>query len=113
MFDELPLFRTTDPVTSRQGAAHIRLKVGSQLAQLLEVYAHPSAADGLTDDEAGNLTQIVGYWKRCSDLRTRGFIEPTGATRNGRAGTPQRVCKISDHGLNEYGKLRMDNARNA
>ena len=113
MFDELPLFRATDPATSRQGAQHIRLKVGSQLAQLLHVYCHPSAQDGLTDDEAGTATQITGYWKRCSDLRTRGLIAPTGETRQGRAGTPQRVCRITEAGLAEHGKLRMDEARNA
>lgn len=113
MFDDLPLFRDTDPLTSRLGAADVRLRQGTQAAQLLAVYGHPSASDGLTDDEAGTHAQLLhtGYWKRCSDLRNLGLIEQTGDTRPGRAGNPQMVCRITNLGLTELGKLRMEAAR--
>jgi hypothetical protein len=47
-YQELPLFRATDPETSRQVSP---IRVGSHRALLLEQYA--TATLGLTDEEAG------------------------------------------------------------
>jgi hypothetical protein len=80
-YQELPLFRATDPETSRQVSP---IRVGSHRALLLEQYA--TATLGLTDEEAGMRAalaghEIRGYWKRCSDLRTMGLIQDLGIRR--------------------------------
>ena len=117
-YDELPLFRATDPATSRTAAADVRIRLASQQHQLLTAYGHPSANLGLTADEAGIYTGLAArrgccYWKRCSELRHAGFIEDTGRTRTGMAGSEQMVCVITERGLAELGRLRMDEARRA
>lgn len=96
---DLPLFRASDPTTSQQGAAHIRPKTGSQMNMLLAAYRkHPIY--GLTDEEASTLAGLNnGGWKRCSDLRRLGFIEPTGETRPALSGVQQRVCRITGEGI--------------
>ena len=87
---ELSHARSTDPSTSSRAAEHVAYKVGSYKARLLAVYrANP---DGLTDDEAGLLAGLpAGAWKRCSDLRNEGAIEPVGE-KMGRNRTPVMVC---------------------
>lgn len=97
-FDDLPLFRSTDPTTSAEGARHIRPKAGSQAMRLLRVYAG-APIYGFTDEEAGSQTDIVHGWKRCADLRRLGLIEPTGDTRPTVAGVQARVCRITQAGL--------------
>ena len=97
-FQDLPLFRSSDPVTSQEGARHIRPKAGSQAMRLLRVYAG-APIYGLTDEEAGSQTDIVHAWKRCADLRRLGLIEPTGETRPTVAGVNARVCRITAAGL--------------
>lgn len=118
MFDDLPLFRATDPATSRAAAGDIRIRRDSQLHKLLAVYGHPSAYTGLTADEAGQLSGLANnrsccYWKRCSELRAKGLISDLGITRPGISGSEQIVCSITDDGLKTLGKLRMEDARNA
>lgn len=115
-FDELPLFRAQDTPTSRAGAAHVRLRLDSQQAQLLAVYAHPLAIDGITDEDAGERSGLADkprccYWKRCSELRHKGFIKDTGRVREGSSGSFMMLCEITDAGLAEYGRLRMEAAR--
>ena len=98
-YAELPLFRATDPDTSAAGARHIRPKVGSQIMLLLQVYRDHSIY-GLTDEQACTLATLVnGGWKRCSDLRRLGWIEPTGETRPATSGVPQRICRITAAGV--------------
>lgn len=97
-YQDLPLFRASDPVTSQQGAAHIRPKIGSQMHRLLIQYG-ANRIKGMTDEQAciaAGLT--IGGWKRCSDLRRLGLIEPTGETRTGTSGVEQRVCRITADG---------------
>lgn len=104
---DLPLFRVTDPETSRAGAKDIKPRQGSQIMLLLATYRNHSLF-GLTDEEAGKQTAWKGstmfdtrvcYWKRCSDLRNLGLIEPTGDTRLSTAGSAQQVCRITSAGL--------------
>lgn len=99
-YTELPLFRATDPETSRQVNP---IKVGTHRAILLEQYAN--AALGLTDEEAGTRAanhghEIKGYWKRCSDLRTLGLIQPLSIRRTLSSGSQGIVCVITEQGLN-------------
>jgi len=115
-FDDLPLFRATDPATSRAGAQHVRLRLGSQQAKLLAAYAQEP--NGLTDEQAGHASGLAnnarcGYWKRCSELRHKGLIEDTGRGVEGSTGAFQMVCTITTAGLNEAGRLRMDESRKA
>ena len=97
-FEDVPLFRSSDPVTSAEGARHIRPKADSHAMRLLRVYAG-APIYGLTDEEAGSQTDIVHAWKRCADLRRLGLIEPTGETRPTVAGVNARVCRITAAGL--------------
>ena len=98
-YQELPLFRATDPETSRQVSP---IRVGSHRALLLEQYA--TATLGLTDEEAGMRAalaghEIRGYWKRCSDLRTLGLIQDLGHSRRLSSGSQGIVCAITQTGL--------------
>ncbi len=96
---DLPLFRSTDPETSRQVSP---MKVGSHRAILLAIYN--DAILGLTDEEAGARAiaqghEIRGYWKRCSDLRTAGLIHDLGLTRTLSSGSQGIVCAITQQGM--------------
>ena len=97
-FDDLPLFRATDPDTSANGARHITPKRGSQAMRILAVYAeHPIY--GLTDEAAAAWAGITHGWKRCADLRRLGFIQSIGETRATVAGVQAMVCRITQQGL--------------
>jgi len=102
MFDDLPLFRNADPITSVLGAGDVKPRRGSQQALLLAEYAH---RDGLTDEEAGLFSGLLSrpkccYWKRCSELRAKGLIAVTGETRLSSAGSAMQVCSITEAGRN-------------
>lgn len=113
-FDNLPLFRAADQATSRAGAADVRLRLGSQQAQLLAAYAENP--NGLTDEQAGYATGLAHnrsccYWKRCSELRHKGFLRDTGRVLEASSGSLQMVCEITKAGLAEWDRLRMEQAR--
>lgn len=87
------IVRDADPISSHHGADHIAPKRRTQRDVLLSVYtAYP---DGLTDEEAGRIAGIAGYWKRCAELRKLGLIAPTGDLRTGSSGVKQQVCKVT------------------
>jgi hypothetical protein len=97
---DLPLFRSSDPETSRQVSP---MRVGSHRAILIAIYADSNL--GLTDEEAASRAsaqghEIKGYWKRCSDLRTLGLIQDTGTRRAVSSGSQAIVCSITQDGLN-------------
>ena len=99
LLEDLPLFRASDPETSRQVSP---IRVGTHRALLLEVYSY--ATLGLTDEEAGMRAalaghDIKGYWKRCSDLRTIGLIEDLGIRRALTSGSQGIVCGITPKGM--------------
>ena len=101
-FSDLPLFRATDPDTSREAGKRLEPRRGSQQAQLLQAYAERRL--GLTDEEAGDHTGLSAnrkccYWKRCSELRHAGLIVDCGVRRDSSAGSPQMVCVITQAGL--------------
>jgi hypothetical protein len=100
MFEDLPLFRSADPITSALGAGDVKPRRTTQAMQLLAEYAH---RDGLTDEEAGVFSGLLArpkccYWKRCSELRAKGLIAPTGVTRLSSAGSAMQVCAITAEG---------------
>lgn len=94
------LARTTDPETSKKAAAALRPQ--SLRYRLLLKYAGAVAEYfmGLTDEEACAMANIGnGGWKRCSDLRRAGFIEPTGGVKPSRlSGRDCQVCRITEAG---------------
>ena len=90
-FDDLPLFRATDPDTSRQGAP----RRGSQAMSILGLYLHGD----LTDEQAVEVSGFVGGWKRCSDLRRLGYITDTGDRRMTLGGCKAMVCAITPAGI--------------
>jgi len=100
-YEDLPLFRATDPDTSKAGAESIQKALGSRLRALLAVYwsKYPG---GLTDEQAADLAQLfTGGWKRCADLRRLGLISDTGERRPLSSGRMGMVCKITRAGVDE------------
>lgn len=95
----VPQHRQKDPDTSKAGAKSVSLRAGTQMARLAIAYRNHG---DMTDDEAGEVSGLraegAGYWKRCSDLRKAGIVEPTGDTREGRSGEQQRVCRLTAFG---------------
>lgn len=87
--------RNSDPLTSHKGVEDVRWRAHSQKLALLRVYA---TQKDCTDEEAGVLTGLSGAWKRCSDLRDIGAIEPTGALRLASSGSEVMVCQITSVG---------------
>jgi hypothetical protein len=99
MFDDLPLFRKEDPITSVLGAGEVKPRRRSQAMLLLAEYLQ----GGMTDEEAGMASGLAlkpkcCYWKRCSELRAMGLIIPTGETRLSSAGSAMQVCEITEEG---------------
>lgn len=95
--------RSSDPQTSKDAAASLQdHDITSLCFRLLRQYF--ILGDGLTDEEAAK--RAAGYgkqpspgaWKRCSDLRREGWIEPTGETRRASSGRQQQVCAITEVG---------------
>ena len=98
-FDDLPLFRVSDPDTSRQIR---RSTINSQCIVLLSFYRQSSI--GLTDEQvsaqaAQDGHPINGYWKRCSDLRRLGLIVDCGVRRTLSTGATGMVCAITAKGI--------------
>ena len=103
-FDELPLFRATDPNTSAAAAKNVMAnRRVTQLEALLRAYE--ANWKGLTDEEAGTIackTVVAsGYWKRSADLRSLGLIMPTRTTRKTSSGCNAMVCVITQDGLDK------------
>jgi hypothetical protein len=94
-----PLHREPDQPTSVQGAKDVKHRRTSQAMLLLIEYK----LHDLTDEEAGARSGLIRrsrcYWKRCSDLRSAGYIVNTGKTRIGSAGSAQMICAITPEGL--------------
>lgn len=97
----IPGARNTDPDTSHDAAAAIKIRAGSQRHLLLDVFVLRGHA-GYTDEEAmhaaDGVTPTSEYSKRCSELREGGFIEPTGETRPGAAGVERIVSRATAKG---------------
>lgn len=96
----IPMFRTSDPITSKKAGVSAARRSPSQQIILLRAFA---GGRGFTDEEAGEVTGLAKkprccYWKRLSELRAKGFIAPTGDSARSSAGELQRICKITPAG---------------
>ena len=92
--DELPLFRRTDPVTSKAAgrAARETGLVGRHERLILEALA---AGPGTKDEIAGRTGELTEQQvaRRMHGLHRAGLVEPTGTTRPSRSGRPERVWR--------------------
>ena len=89
--DTLPLFRRTDPVTSKAAGVAAREFMGDHERRILEALA---AGPGTKDDIAsrcGLTEQQVA--RRMHGLARAGLVETTGATRPSASGRPERVYR--------------------
>jgi hypothetical protein len=96
---DMPLFRSSDPDTSRQIKP---ISINSHRGILLAIYA--GNISGLTDEEAASIADsqghtINGYWKRCADLRNQGHIHEWGVRKTLSPGSQGMVCAITRFGL--------------
>lgn len=96
----IPLFRNSDPITSKKAAKGASKRSPSQQVIILKAFG---SGRGFTDEEVGIFTALAFkprccYWKRCSELRAMGFITPTGDFAKSTAGELQRICKITPKG---------------
>lgn len=105
-----PLTRTGDYDTSIAGAESVRMRRRSQQFKLLREFCLASDS-GLTDEEAADAAQVPVrscYWKRCSELRQMGLIEPTDQRRNGDAGVQRIVSVVTEKGIHVYKRVLAD-----
>lgn len=109
--------RMTDPDTSDTAAAvvedreggHTVVREGTHKARLLVAYGRASRTDRpyLTDAQAAEAAGLgTGGWKRCSDLRTGGFVRQVGETQ-GEMGTPVMTCELTTKGRQRWSELDM------
>lgn len=107
---QLPLdHRISDPETSKQ--APTKMNKMTAMYRLLDVYM----LNDVTDEEAVQLMlgrpatlADEGKRRRCSDLRTLGWIKPTGDTRINANGRKRIVCAITDDGHDAWMKYQND-----
>ena len=99
-----------DTVNEREGH-HDTIRPDTHKARLLIAYGRSlgSGGDGrkiaLTDEEAAELADLdAGAWKRCSDLRTGGWIAPH-SERQGTSGVPVMACVITEKGWARWQEL--------
>jgi predicted ArsR family transcriptional regulator len=88
---DLPLFRRTDPVTSKAAGTMAREFKGDHERRILEALA---AGPGTKDEIAsrcGLTEQQVA--RRMHGLARAGMVEATGATRPSASGRPERVYR--------------------
>ena len=91
---DLPLFRRTDPVTSKIAGTAAREFKGEHERRILEALA---AGPGTKDDIAtrcGLTEQQVA--RRMHGLARAGLVETTGSTRPSASGRPERVWRSTD-----------------
>ena len=91
--DALPLFRRTDPVTSKIAGVAAREFKGDHERRILEALA---AGPGTKDELAarcGLSEQQVA--RRMHGLARAGLVETTGTTRPSASGRPERVYQAT------------------
>ena len=110
-----PTARDDDPSTSHDAGRAVAereskvldVRPGTQRAKLLAAYGRNSFTT-LSDEQAASLADLhyrgVCWWKRCSELRQGGFIEPAGQA-DGFNGATVRVCTITEKGIAKLREL--------
>lgn len=92
--------RALDHHTSREAGLRDLGRKGNQRQRLANafLFAWPG---GMTDEEAATLAGISlrsSPWKRCTELRSWGYIADTGFTRLTESGSPAKVWRLTDEG---------------
>jgi len=86
--ESLPLFRRTDPVTSKAAAATVKAFAGEHHAAILEALSHgPAGASGIAA-RCGLLPHQIG--KRIAELAKAGKIVETGRVVTSASGRGER-----------------------
>jgi len=97
--------RKSDPATSHHAAEDNRPRRMTQATRLLLAYADGWA---LSDEEAvkkAGLATAGSPWKRCSDLRKAGYIQPTGELVLTAHGSKAQVCIVTEKGVQEIRRI--------
>lgn len=95
--------RNTDPETSKVAAKSVSMRSDSQRARLLRTYSAEPQIDEQAAQAAG-VNMRSCWWKRCSELRELGFIEPVEVfgvvlTIVSSQGEACRAHRITDAGM--------------
>ena len=90
--------RSNDHDTSEAGAEAVKYRANSQKMLLLREFEDHKY--GMTAEEAASAAGLLKscYWKRCSELCRAGLIYETDERRDGAAGVPRIVYKITAQG---------------
>jgi hypothetical protein len=91
--------RRSDPETSHEAAQGALASWNAQAMQILPAFADAELNAYEAAMKADVLNRFVCWWHRVSDLKKLGFIEPTGAKRNGPTNRQQMVLRITPLGL--------------
>jgi predicted ArsR family transcriptional regulator len=89
--DTLPLFRRTDPVTSKLAGVAAREFKGDHERRILEALDKGPGTKDEIASRCGLTEQQVA--RRMHGLARAGLVETTGATRPSASGRPERVYK--------------------
>jgi DNA-binding HxlR family transcriptional regulator len=91
--DTLPLFRRTDPATSKAAAATVKTFAGEHHAAIIEALSHgPAGASGIAA-RCGLLGHQVN--KRLGELARAGRIVKTGRTVSSSSGRGEREWRCA------------------
>jgi predicted ArsR family transcriptional regulator len=89
--DDLPLFRRTDPVTSKLAGVAAREFKGDHERRILEALEQGPGTKDEIASRCGLTEQQVA--RRMHGLARAGTVETTGATRPSASGRPERVYR--------------------
>ena len=89
--DVLPLFRRSDPPTSRLAAARVREFSGDHCRRVLDALEQGPAGQTEIAARCGLLPHQVN--KRLADLKRAGKVEPTGQRQLSASGRQERVWR--------------------
>jgi hypothetical protein len=91
--------RRTDPETSHLGEQDVKMRATSQKFMLLTAYSTHGQMNSEHAAQMAGLSPLSCYWKRCSELcLDMGYLEDTGKTEMGRAGSARIVYRITPRG---------------
>ena len=101
--------RRSDPATSHKAAScpGSIMKWASNKHLLLLAFAKRNMTDEQAEVRSG--VRIAGFWKRCSELRALGLIEPTGKSEIASTGKEVMVSRITTRGREVLQSIKGDN----
>ena len=90
--DTLPLWRKSDPVTSKIAGTEAKAFRGEHERRILEALASGPGTKDEIASRCGLTEQQVA--RRMHGLARAGIVEPTGTTRPSASGRPERVWRV-------------------